>query len=236
MKIAICDDNAQLETLLRKYMSNNKIRAYIIKKYSSGRDLIKNFKRGLYDLIFLDVDMPEIDGFKTAEHIINIDKRTKIIFVSNMLNEVRKGYEYNAKGYIYKNAVKEELNGVMDRLLKEFNYQEEANLYAVNIKFKGTTNLYLPDVLYFESSNKYVIAAMTTSQKDTHTLSTTLDKIAKDLCNKGFVRISRTCIVNWKHHVYQNFGDFVLLNNEETLNIGGKYRNIVPTSIYPGSF
>lgn len=70
MKIAICDDNEDLlknmhfilQNIFKQYTSY-----FEIFSFSSGNLLLKSHKESNFDVIFLDIDMPEINGFDVAK-------------------------------------------------------------------------------------------------------------------------------------------------------------------------
>jgi len=227
MRIAICDDvkkyNDHLKKMLKDYMKRKQIDNYEIKEYTSGMDLIKGYSNGIYDFIFLDVEMPEINGFKVADYIIKLDRKVGIVFVTIMANQVFNSFNYRAKGYLCKPVDQKKIDVLMDRLLEERNYKEENDLYNINIKSGGATILYLPDVLYFESDNNYVVSA---SARDVYTFRSSMDTVIADLKEKGFIRISRKHIVN-RLHVFKVFGDHIVLKTGENFSIGRSYKNAV---------
>ena len=227
MKIAICDDiqeyNEKLNKMLKDYMQRNKINSYEMKEYTSGLELIKVYNQGLHNYIFLDVDMPKLDGFKTADHIRKIDRHVSIIFITNMADQVYNCFKYGAKDYLCKPISQQNINTLMDRLLEEHNYKEEDHTYRITLKFGGIMYLYLPDVLYFESDGQYVIA---TTKKEIFTFHGNIGDVASDLESRNFIRIHRGRLIN-KIHVFQIFKNDLLLKSGEKLSVGKTYRGIV---------
>ena len=226
MRIAICDDNkdfdynAVLKVLLVQSMKKNEIDDYEITAYTSGLELIKKFNRGVYDFIFLDIQMPKPSGFEVASHINGIDKRANIIFVTSENEYVYDCFKYGAKDFVCKPVSQSRIDEVMDRLVKEHRYQESDNLYQINLKSEGSTELYLPEILYFESKDNYVLA---NTMETGYTFRSSMEKVADDLKDKGFIRISRQTIVN-KIHIFQYFKDSIVLETGEKLTIGRTYK------------
>jgi len=230
MRIVICDDvkkyNNQLNKMLKNYMKRNQIDDCEIKEYTSSLDLFKEYSSGMFDYVFLDIEMPELNGFELADHIIKLDRKAVIVFVTVMADQVYNSFHYKAKGYLCKPIDQKKIDGLMDRLLEERNYKEENDLYSINIKAGGTAFLYLPDVLYFESDNNYVVS---TSKNDIYTFRSSMDTVLADLKEKGFVRVSRKHIVN-RLHVFKVFGDHIVLKTGENFSIGRAYKHVVRES------
>ena len=67
---------------------------------------ISNFSRGEFDIIFMDIEMKELDGLKTAEYIRSIDRNVILAFLTNYDKFVYSGYEVNAFRYILKDQAR----------------------------------------------------------------------------------------------------------------------------------
>ena len=224
MQIALCDDveryNKHLHALLLEYFSSNK-ETNNIDIYTSGLELLKVYKNSKYDLIFLDIEMPSIDGFQTAEQIRKIDRHVHIAFVTNESKQVFNSFHYNAKGYICKPVDMYNLTKLMDRVFEDYHYKDEHDFYTVKIKSGGVMNIYLPDVLYFESNKNYILAK---TGNGTYTLVQTLEQLLENISEKGFLRISKHCIVN-RAYVFQRFNKEIVLSTGDKLQIGRAYKD-----------
>ena len=77
IKVGLCDDitdyNKKMENYIIRYGNENHLKVKIT-AYGSGSQLLLNFQKRKFDIIFLDVSMPELDGFETAERIRSIDE------------------------------------------------------------------------------------------------------------------------------------------------------------------
>lgn len=84
MKIAVCDDMERL----RKGLTEN-IKEYYgsgdlkIEEFEDGKDLLKTYEVGKYDIIFLDFYMKEMNGKATADSIREVDQRVMIVFATS---------------------------------------------------------------------------------------------------------------------------------------------------------
>ena len=226
MRIAICDDvkeyNDKLNKLLNSYIKRRRIDNCKVMEYTSGLDLLEKYRPGKFNLIFLDVDMPDLSGFETAEQIRKQDLTVDIIFVTYMYDQTQMGYSYNAKGYLYKDINQEQIDTLMDRLMEELERREDIGFYKIRLKFDGV-NMLLPlsDVLYFESKDKDILAV---TEEDAFVFRGQLKNIAEDLKNKSFIRIHRSYLVNVEH-IFAIFGNYLVLrsNKDEKLPISKKY-------------
>ena len=229
MRAALCDDdkkhNTYLAKLLNNYMRRSEIDNFEITDYTSGRALLEKYILDEFDFIFLDVDMPSMDGFETAKRIRDMDLDVSLIFVTRLADQMPIGYNYGAKQYLCKPITQEEIDTLMDRLLSELRRMKSKETYSVKLKSRrgGTAYLQLSKVLYFESQNKHVLAHIR-NQKEPLIFRGTLPDVDNDLKDKSFVRIHQSYLIN-RDHVFNEFGDNVVMGNGCVLPISKKYRS-----------
>lgn len=110
MKIAIVDDERQeldaAETYLKNYIRQNwaDYESDInIETFSCAKDLLKIFKPGIYQLVILDIIMPEINGMQAAQIIrARGDNEVQIVFLTGNDDYILNGYRVFAVGYFMK--------------------------------------------------------------------------------------------------------------------------------------
>ena len=69
--------------------------------FSSGVDFISDYQ-GDFDIVFMDIEMPELDGMETCKRLREADSAITIIFITNMAQFAIKGYEVNALDFVVK--------------------------------------------------------------------------------------------------------------------------------------
>ncbi len=103
MRIAICDDEeiyrVQLKTILDKLLINVD---YDIDTFSDGNILSDAFGKCPYDLVFLDIEMPAVDGITLARKIRAKSENAFIVFLTSHIEYALEGYEVNALRYLTK--------------------------------------------------------------------------------------------------------------------------------------
>jgi len=78
-KILIVDDEPDVSTVLKKVFKQS---GFIADSYDDPISALENFKAGSYDLILLDIKMPEMDGFHLYREIKKIDNKVKVCFLT----------------------------------------------------------------------------------------------------------------------------------------------------------
>lgn len=225
LKIAICDDEEyfgrRIKEIVLKYMQALK---YNCKTdyFESGKALIKSsVQKWDYDVVFLDVNMEEMDGIETAKAIRKLAPDTYIIFVTAYISYALEGYKVDAVRYLLKEdenlekAMKECLDTVIDRM----NYKEIKCTFEFQ---NGKMDLMVDRILYVESRLHKVIFFVLDDGISEYYMYEKLDAIEDMLSQFGFCRIHQSFLVNMKYikniERYRAF----LLNGME-LNISKKY-------------
>lgn len=213
MTIAVCDDEpifaANLATMIQTYTQCE------LTTYTSAATLIDNYKQGLFDCIFLDVVMPEMDGFAVASKIREKDNHVAIVFVTNMEQDIRQGYKYSATDYITKPANQQDIIDIINRVSKTQKQPE----YTLRLKNNGgEVTLPLEDIVYFESRNKDILAV---TQTDRYAFRGQLSKIEAGL--EGFVRVHQSYLVN-KTYVFRQFNNRLALTTGEELVVSRRFK------------
>lgn len=104
LRIAIVEDdqiaNARLVDYLKKYQDESKIEMQV-KSYPNS-SLFLNGYNGNFDIIFMDIELPDMNGLDAIKRIRERDSDVMVIFVTNMAQYAVKGYEVQAFDFIVK--------------------------------------------------------------------------------------------------------------------------------------
>lgn len=159
-----------------------------------------------YDFIFLDIDMPKINGISIAKKRARLNEKT--IFVTNRESLVFQAYnETSSIGFVRKNHLDEDLRDVFNAL-----HNLEKNQKHITIK-KGSEiiNVNCREVLYFEKQiNNIIIHTMT----ENIVYRNTMKELEKDLMPFGFVKTHEGYLVNVERIYYIGKSDIILTNRE----------------------
>lgn len=117
LRIAICDDEeryvSDVKCMLQKWATE--VSAYIqIYCFHDGDSLIQEAETIQFDIVFLDIVMPLINGFDTAKELRSKDKTVKIIFLTSSPEFALQSYSVKATNYCLKPLTYEKLKEVLD--------------------------------------------------------------------------------------------------------------------------
>ena len=127
ISVAIADDHSLLRNALAKLI--NTFEGYtIVIEADNGKDLrTKIMQQGIPDIVMLDINMPEMDGFEATQWLHKNYPQVKILGLSMLSDEksIIKMFRLGAKGYLLKNTDPEELKRALDSLIDKNVYVSE---------------------------------------------------------------------------------------------------------------
>ncbi len=197
LKIALCDDNptelSRIESFISEYKSRCKDEIYF-EVFSGPVELLTKISSGaFFDLIFLDVLMPVINGIDVAKEIVKHNKLTQIIFLTSSREFAADSYSVSALDYIIKPINSESLNRAMEKFFERYQKIKSDELV---IREKSTiSRIPLHNLIYVEVLDHHLIYHMS----NTYTIRCrqSLGEIEGMLVKNGkFIRTSRSFIVN----------------------------------------
>ena len=192
MRIAICDDSkTDIERLHNILLCELKLCSQSdICVFDSGAELLKVIEDDFFDIVFLDVDMPEMNGIETGTVIFNKHPDTFIVFVTNYPQYAIDAYDCHAFHYLLKpvevSKAKKVVNGLLQMLRERHKY--------INIKIKTETiRIPIKEIYYVEYCRRHVIYHL--KDKKYETVGRFGD-VYEELKDYGFYQIHQGYIVN----------------------------------------
>lgn len=197
----IVDDEPLAVSLLESYV--NKVPFLkLTGKYSNALSAMQNIANEKVDLIFLDIQMPEVNGMDFAH---TISDRTRVIFTTAFSEYAIEGYRVNALDYLLKPfsfeefavAAKKAYNwfeAIQHKSLHEIEREREKVGIFVKSEYKYLHILY-EDILYIEGLKDYVKIHTIDCLKPILSLIS-LKQLEEDLPFGNFIRVHRSYIIN----------------------------------------
>ena len=148
-----------------------------------------------FDLVFLDIDLPGINGMEAAEALRGHDTETPIIFVTNLAQYAVKGYRVDALDFIVKPVSYYDFKLRMDKAVRMLGRSAQRSFRIPSDN--GFRIVAVADIRYIEVSNHNL--AIHLANGEVVTMRAPLSKIEEELGGTAFVRISNSCLANMAH-------------------------------------
>lgn len=133
-KIVLTDDHVLLRNGLATLVTN--LGHTVLYEADNGKDLIEKLKTGsIPDIVLLDINMPEMDGYATANWLKKNYPKIKVLALSMYDNEtsIIRMLKAGAKGYILKDSDPADLKSAIESLMvKGFHYSDHVNSRMMN--------------------------------------------------------------------------------------------------------
>lgn len=192
--IGICDDLEFYVDSISDEVSNSIADdvEYETVTFTNPLELKEYLSYNYIDILFLDIDMPQLTGFEIANFALEQKSVSKVIFVSNLENMVYEAFKYQPFRFVKKNTL-EDIGEAISSAISEI--EQKPEMFCL-FNGKGYVELVLENVIYFTTRHNNICAIMTTGKK---TFRGTLNDIEKQLLNKNFYRTHNSFLVNFEY-------------------------------------
>ncbi len=235
MRAIIVDDEIDAIEVLESILDDFKFEIEIIDKVQSVKEAIQKIDLLQPDLVFLDVEMPNGNGFTVLEEVSF--KNFQVIFITAFSQFAIKALRINALDYILKPIDPEDLSNAIEkarikhdsRHYKEFNTPTKGQEKKVTNKIgvptgNGIRYIDLDSIIRFQASGNYVYVHINNEKE--LLLSKTLKVLDKTLEGSNFIRVHQSHLVNIKHIMEFNraHGSYLLLSNGDKITVSKAHR------------
>lgn len=208
--IIIDDEYLARQRVLKLLEPHEEIKA--IGEAKNGQLAVETIELNEPDLVFLDIQMPDFDGFEVVKRI-DVKKAPYIVFTTAYDAYAIEAFKIHALDYLLKPIDEDRFNDSMEKVIAHFNVQKSSDfnlklmkmvkafeqpqsdhLTTITLTDRGREEIVdLDDVMYLEANGNYV--NLVTKDK-THLHRTTMNAVSDQLNPEDFMRIHRSYIVN----------------------------------------
>ncbi|MCU0474150.1 MAG: LytTR family DNA-binding domain-containing protein [Bacteroidales bacterium] len=224
MNCIIVDDDKMSCKILEGYVAKS-TSLNLIGSFSESVDA-RNIltKRQDIDLIILDVQMPEMNGF---DFIGSLDFPPNIIIVSSAEEYALKAFEFNVVDYLLKPVTYGRFCKAIDKTIRYFSRKEAINTGDEEIFIKKGSSLVklkLKDIIFIEALENYVTL---TTNDDRFTIHFTMKAIESQLPSGVFIRVHRSFIINKSmiQTIKENSLDLIVGGTMKSIPVGKSFRD-----------
>lgn len=189
-----------------KYFVNNYSKIKIIAEFDNGVEVLKFIQENTIDVIFLDINIPMLDGMLLARTINNFSTKPKIVFITAYKEHAVDAFELEAFDYILKPYSEERIVSMLKKLenskpiLKESKEKntkriaEESNLDKVSLwKNDKLIVVKMDEIYYCEADERETIVF---TKDDKYIVKNSITEFEKNLSSEKFFKTHRSFIVN----------------------------------------
>lgn len=245
IRVLIVDDEPLGRSMIRRMLENHS-EAEIIGECEDGLEAIAAIESDAPDLVFLDVQMPEMDGFEVLENISK-ERSPVVVFVTAFDEYALRAFDVSALDYLLKPYDRKRFERAFERAVSHIETQTnnldkkqilsllsqtakpEPFIERFIIKSGGRVIfLNTEEIIWIEAEGNYVL--LHTAQK-AYIFRQAIGKLEQQLNPQVFIRISRSGIVN-RNFIKELHTEFrgsynVVLKNGTELKLSNRYRTNV---------
>ena len=198
IKVAILDDDKtalMISTSAVEAFLKEKNAEYRLFSFSNPLNFLASAKEEKFDLSFLDIDMPEMNGLEVANQLTEIAKTCQIIFLSQREDLVFECLKFHPFGFIRKSKLIDDFSLMMNQYFQTIS-NNESNEAKIDFFDKTKTFSYkIKEIVYIEGDRNYqkIVLKDKTSQNVRVPLGVLEDKLREH----GFLRIHKGYLVNY---------------------------------------
>lgn len=200
LKIAILDDDKtalMISTSAVEAFLKEKNAEYRLFSFSNPLNFLASAKEEKFDLSFLDIDMPEMNGLNVANELINISKYGQIIFLSQREDLVFECLKFHPFGFIRKSKLIDDFSLMMTQYFQTIS-NNESNESKIDFFDKTKTYSFkIKDIVYIEGDRNYQKVVL--KDKSSQNVRVPLGTLEEKLREYGFLRIHKGYLLN---HLY----------------------------------
>ncbi len=207
-KVIIVDDEAPARSEMR-YLLEKVDDVEILGEAGTAEEALKLIEAVKYDIAFLDIDMPGMNGIEMVAEIKKLAHQPAVIFTTAYGQFAVKAFEVDADDYLLKPISEERLEQAISKAMdgpdkgkkrpieQDGEYVDSAKLDKIPVTKQSKTFLLNPEEIYFiESQGEFT---MVHSEKGKFVSSLRLKDFESRLSGKAFFRSHRSFVVNLDH-------------------------------------
>lgn len=189
----VVDDSALQRITVTKLICENQ-NLQLIGEFSNAIDAKNCISTKDIDLVFLDIEMPVMNGFDLLD---GLKVKPQIIFITAKTEYALKAFDYNATDYLHKPLSKERFNKAVNKAVSLFSLkkdidEEDENFIFIKSNLKKL-KVYTSKIRWIEAYGDYVKII---TEDDSHLVLSTMKAFEKELPKEKFIRVHKSYIIN----------------------------------------
>lgn len=196
LRVAVVEDEEKsrkiLKDMIGRYAKERQMEIRV-DGFADGREIVENYTPD-YDILLLDIEMPELNGMKAAEKIRETDRDVVMVFITNMAQYAIKGYEVDALDFILKPVSYETFSMRFTRAAGRVKSREGKRI-AISMP-DGAKWIDSRKIFYVETQNRMLVYH---TEDGVFSVRGALKDVQKELEKWHFVKCNQCYLVNLKY-------------------------------------
>lgn len=181
------------------------------RKYISASSFLTDYDTNPVDVLFCDIEMPQMDGIELCKRIPDT-KKPVIIFISNREDKVFDSLSVHPFGFIRKKNFLKDISDVVDNYLSTIKKRNKDSIVLKTLNEKNVV-LEIDKIMYIESCRKHQYIHLSDGKEPLVT-TLSLASLFDELQDHGFLQCHKAVIVNYIY-IYAILSDTIKLKNGE---------------------
>jgi len=247
LRAIIIDDEPYCCEILAAMLESDCPDVEIVRICNNGPDAIAAIKKYSPNIIFLDVEMPKMNGFEMLERIPVVN--FEIIFTTSYDQYAIKAIRFSALDYLLKPIDREDLQKAVQKVIQRLNYpapqQLEILLHKLQHSASSIQKIALPtmeglqmvavsSIISCASDSNYTSLMLKNKQKVV--VSKTLKEIEEMLEEYSFLRVHHSFLVNLNevNKYVKGEGGYLIMSDDSTVDVSRSKKEMLLKKLHPG--
>jgi len=212
LKIAVVDDNEVylnlITELIKGIFKENNI-SFEISKFSLGGDFLMSNATEKFNVVFLDIMLPDMQGFDVVDKLNETQSNIFVIFITTEEGLVYKGYDYRPFNFVVKeedSSMETRLRQIIQKLLKHLS---RFQIITLELPRGIKKEIELNQIVYISSDKNYLIYCIKNSEPVY--LRQKISDIEIAFSEFGFFRVHKKHLINWGNVQKIHLDDFEIV-------------------------
>lgn len=213
LRVAVCDDDQAalgiIASSLKDVFAAHGVDA-TTSLFPSAVELAQVMPTRRFDLLLLDIDMPELDGISFARQLRERRDKVDIMYISNREDKVFDSLRVSPVGFIRKSRFLEDMSEVVGAYLTARRDRHRQSVVVLR-DHDAVYPVQVDKIVYIEGQRKQQVVHVDGRER-TICLTRTMGELEGELSGEGFIRIHKGYLVNYRFIQVIDGGDVVLVD------------------------
>lgn len=191
---SIVVDDSSIQRIMISKLVNESTLLNLIGDFSNALEAKNCINNNPIDLVFLDIEMPLINGFDLLD---GLKTKPQIIFITSKADYAVKAFDYEATDFLQKPICKERFiksvkKATKMHTLRHVNYEDKGNSIIIKSNLKKI-KVYLSKIKWIEAYGDYIKVI---TDEESYLVLSTMKDFEKELQSEKFIRVHKSFIIN----------------------------------------